>query len=81
MGARIFIHPRCHEGPAVGALSAYLETQGFETERYGVGPCDSRGRRELVERCGPGKMGGVMLKRMDGTEYNHHAGWPAPLGD
>lgn len=78
MSARVFIHPRCHEGPAVGALDAHLMSLGIDTTNLGVGPVDKRGRKELVRTIGPGLTGGLILERMDGSRYTHHAGWPAP---
>lgn len=81
MSARVFVHPKYLEGPAVGALEAGLTAAGLDCANLSVGPSDTRGRCELVRTIGPGKMGGLILQRMDGTEYNHHKGWPAPLGD
>lgn len=78
MSARIFVHPRCQEGPAVGALSVHLESLGYDVTHIGVGPPDKRGRCELVRTIAPGLYGGLILERMDGTRYTHHAGWPAP---
>jgi hypothetical protein len=78
MSARVFIHPKYHEGPAVGALEAGLIAAGLDTTGLGVGPVDKRGRCELVRTIGPGMAGGLILERMDGSRYTHHAGWPAP---
>jgi len=80
MSARVFIHPRYHDGPAVGALEAGLVAAGLDCTNLGVSPPDSRGRKELVRTLGPGKTGGLVLERMDGTQYTHIAGWPAPQG-
>jgi hypothetical protein len=84
MSARVFIHPRYHEGPALGALEAGLQAAGLDYAKLGVGPADTRGRYELVRTLGPGKTGGLglglVLERMDGTQYTHIAGWPAPQG-
>lgn len=79
MSARIFVHPRCHEGPAVGALDTTLVAAGINTDGLGVGPADHRGRRELVRTIGPNPQGGVVLERMDGSRYTHRTGWPAPV--
>jgi hypothetical protein len=80
MSARVFIHPRYHEGPALGALEAGLQAAGLDCAKLGVGPADTRGRYELVRTLGPGKTGGLVLEHMDGTQYTHIAGWPAPQG-
>jgi len=80
VSARVFVHPRCHEGPAVGALSAHLQGLGWDVANLGVGPKDVRGRCELVRTLGPGKSGGLVLQRMDGTQCTHFRDWPAPLG-
>lgn len=77
---RVFVHPRCHEGPAAGALSAHLAGLGWDVGNLGIGPPDKRGRKELIRTLGPGMTGGLLLERMDGSQYTHHAGWPAPEG-
>ena len=80
MSARVFIHPRYHEGPAVGAIEVGLAAAGLDCTHLGIGPKDVRGRCELVRTLGPGKTGGLVLERMDGTQYTHFPGWPAPEG-
>jgi len=80
MSARVFVHPKYREGPAVGALEVGLEKAGLDCASLGVSPADIRGRYELVRTLGPGKTGGLVLERMDGTQYTHFPGWPAPEG-
>jgi len=80
MSARVFVHPKYREGPAVGALEVGLEKAGLDCSNMGVSPSDARGRFELVRTIGHSQEGGVILERMDGTQYTHFKGWPAPLG-
>ena len=77
MTARVFIHPRCVEGPASAALAAYLQGQGYDIARTVVGPPNGRGRCELVRILEEGPEG-MRLQRFDQTEYFHRAGHPAP---
>lgn len=78
MSARVFVHPKYHEGPAVAALQVGLEKAGLDCTNLGVGPPDKRGRKELVRTIEYTRLGGRILERMDGTRYTHYAGWPAP---
>ncbi|MCR4302130.1 MAG: hypothetical protein NUV51_11005 [Sulfuricaulis sp.] len=75
--ARILIHPRCVEGPASGALAAYLQGQGYDTVKVVIGPPNARGRCELVRILEEGPEG-MRLERFDKTEYFHKVGNPAP---
>lgn len=77
MKARIFIHPRCIQGPAAGALAAHLQGQGYDVAAVVAGPMDKRGRCELVRILEEGAEG-MRLQRFDGTEYFHRAGGTAP---
>ena len=74
VGFRCFVHPRCHDGPALGALTATLEAAGLDCSNLGLSPVDRRGRRELVRTI----VKSVVLERMDGSRYAHKAGHPAP---
>ena len=78
MSARVFIHPKYHEGPAVGALTVGLEAAGLDCTNLGIGPPDSRRRKELVRTIETTPLGGRILERMDGSRFTHYAGWPAP---
>jgi hypothetical protein len=77
MTARVFIHPRCVQGPAAGALAAHLQSQGYDVEKVVCGPSDARGRYELVRLLEDGPLG-MRLERFDGTQYLHKKGQPAP---
>ena len=37
LSARVFIHPRCWQGPAQGAVTASLETAGYTDLRLRIG--------------------------------------------
>lgn len=77
MSARVFIHPRCWDGPASAALAATLEERGLDMSVIKIGPENARGHRELVRCVGePGDA--LMLERMDGTRFLHKPGHPAP---
>jgi len=80
VSARIFVHPRCHDGPALGALTAVLEERGLPCAILGLSPLDRRGRRELVRTIDKPSGKTLLLERMDGSRYLHHEGWPAPFG-
>ncbi len=75
--ARIFVHPRCVQGPGAGALAAHLQTQGYDIAKVVCGPSDSRGRHELARVLEEGAEG-MRLERFDGTSYFHKTGQPAP---
>lgn len=77
MSARVFIHPRCWDGPAHGALVASLEARGFTDDRLRIGPLGTHHRRELVleiEQVGAY----TMYERLDGSRFRHRMGQPAP---
>lgn len=76
--ARVFIHPRCWSGPALGALSSCLEERGFDTgANFRIGPLTTHNRRELVREIN--QVGAVtMYERMDGSRYEHRMGCLAP---
>lgn len=66
--ARIFVHPRCFSGPASGALQAYLQEQGWDTENILIGPPSPRKHCELVRQIS--EVEGVTIyERMDGTRF------------
>lgn len=72
MTARVFVHPRCHEGPASGSLAACLETRGFSTDgevvgNLLIGPPDGKGHCELVKVI-ESMDDAIKFARMDGTE-------------
>lgn len=78
--ARIWIHPRCVAGPALGALAAYLQICGYDMDKIMIGPEDRRGFCELVRFIAPFDNGDIMYERMDGTRFRHKEGTPAPAG-
>ena len=77
MSARIFVHPRCWDGPASGALAAALEAHGVDLDKVRVGPLGLRRQRELVREIG---VNGAVTtyERMDGTRYDYRMGQVAP---
>ena len=80
MTARVFVHPRCLDGPASGALGAYLQDRGFDMERTVTGPPNARGHCELVHLVEKGPLA-MTLRRFDGTEFIHKTGQVAPPPD
>ena len=75
--ARVYIHPRCWDGPAFGAFAASLEAHGFDLAKVKIGPLGTRKRRELVrELSSAGAY--TRYERMDGTQFQHRMGEPAP---
>lgn len=77
MIARVFIHPRCWDGPAHGALVAGLEARGFTDDRLRIGPLGTHNRRELVLEIE--QVGAYMMyERLDGTRFRYRAGEPTP---
>lgn len=79
MSARVFVHPRCHSGPALGALSAMLEAHGYDMQQIFIGPKDARGRRELVRMIDVQPDFGVVFERMDGSRVVRYPEQPAPF--
>lgn len=77
MSARIFVHPRCMNGPAFGSLVAALDAVGMDTSNVNIGPENKRGHRELVRLVAAHDNGG-MYERMDGTRFLHRTGSLAP---
>ena len=77
MSARVFIHPRCWDGPAFGALAATLEERGFDLSVIKIGPRGTHNRRELVREL---SFAGAYTRyeRMDGTQFQHRMGEVAP---
>ena len=73
MSARIFVHPRCAEGPAAGALSAYLQGMGYDFKNIAVFWEAKRRRYELVRRMGESGITEI-FKRMDGSQFVHRMG-------
>ena len=70
-GARVFIHPRCLQGPASGALTACLQEHGYDLDKISVGPADKKGRCELVRLHGTDPDGLLHLERMDGDRFDY----------
>ena len=86
--ARVMVHPRCIDGPAMAALSAYLESDrkwdfanGGEASgpagQLTIGPLGTHHRRELV-RAVEQEDEWTTYARMDGTQFKHRKGTPAP---
>lgn len=76
ISARIFAHPRCTAGPALGAMAAGLEAHGFDFTSIklfaGFGQ-----RAELVREIGT--AGTVTeYERMNGERFKHRMGQSAP---
>ena len=70
MNARIFIHPRCLQGPAFGALQASLEERGYDFTKTLVGPPSAKGHCELVRFVD--QVGDLMtMERLDGERFLH----------
>ena len=68
MSARVFIHPRCLQGPAHGALLATLEAIGLNGQRLSI---YAPGRRAELVRVVGEQPGGVMFERFDGHRFHH----------
>lgn len=68
--ARLFVHPRCVDGPASGAFEAMLEERGYDVLklRLHCGPT-SRGYHELV-RVVEETPERFKFERMDGTQFD-----------
>lgn len=75
--ARVYIHPRCWAGPAAETFAATLEAHGYNLQATKVGPLDKRNRREVVREL---SMAGAYTRyaRMDGSQFQHRMGEPAP---
>ena len=73
MSARIFLHPRCAEGPAVGACAAHLQAQGHDLAKTVVFWDAQRRRHELVRRVAEDGVNQT-FERMDGTRFEHRLG-------
>lgn len=71
MSARVFIHPRCLQGPASGALTSCLQEKGYDLNAISVGPVNKKGRAELVRLRGTDPDGLLHLERMDGEQFDH----------
>lgn len=78
INARIFVHPRCWDGPASGALIATLEAAGWDLTNINIGPLATHRRRELVRQVSQPVGAYTMYERMDGTRFRHRMGQPAP---
>jgi hypothetical protein len=77
MSARVFVHPRCWEGPASGALAAMMQERGYDLENLAVGPRTRAGNHEMVRRVS--ECDDVfVLERMDGVRFVHDAKSNAP---
>jgi len=81
MTARIFIHPRCVQGPASGALSAHLQANGYDLNQLSVGPMSKRGYCELVRLHGTDSDGLMHLERMDGGKFDYRPNTFPPGGN
>lgn len=75
--ARVFVHPRCWQGPAQGVLVATLEAVGMNTEQISIGPLYRANRRELVYHRGAVDAV-TTYERMDGEQFKHRMGHTAP---
>ncbi|MBT9176537.1 MAG: hypothetical protein DDT20_00856 [Firmicutes bacterium] len=76
--ARVFVHPRCWDGPALGLLSAYLEAdRKWDTTSLKIGPLMTHRRRELVHETGI-EGTSTTYQRLDGTTFTHRVGLPVP---
>ena len=80
MSARIFVHPRCVDGPANGALFATLDERGINMDNIRIGPLLAGHHRELVRYISD-DAGVTTYERMDGTRFNYreHISSP-PMG-
>ena len=81
LNARIFVHPRCWNGPAHGALVAGLEGRGFDCTDLHIGPLGKHHQRELVREVARTQARDEVVttyERMDGTRFDHRIGDPAP---
>jgi hypothetical protein len=70
MTARVFIHPRCFDGPAQCALESSLIERGFDVNGMCFGPPSTRNHRELVTMVDRDETA-MLLERMDGTRFVH----------
>ena len=70
-GARVFVHPRCLQGPASGAFTACLQEKGYNLDAISVGPADKKGHCELVRLRGTDPDGLLHLERMDGEQFEY----------
>lgn len=75
--ARIFVHPRCYQGPALGSLITCLEAHNWNCEKLSIGPLTPRNHRELVREISQDGANTV-YERMDGSQFAHRMGQPAP---
>jgi hypothetical protein len=77
MSARVFVHPRCLMGPALGALQAGLETRGFDMHTLVIGPqLPGHTACELV-RYKHEIDGMTTFERLDGTTFEYREKKPA----
>ena len=70
MTARVFIHPRCFDGPAQCALESALIERGFDLTSMCVGPPTKGCHRELVTLIERNETT-MTLERMDGSRFVH----------
>ena len=70
ISARIFVHPRCVQGPAAGALAAHLQGLGYDVNKVVAGPLNAKGHCELVRIINEGPLA-LALQRFDGTQFIH----------
>lgn len=75
--ARVFVHPRCWDGPAFGTLKVTLEERGFDVHKIRIGPSNQRNYRELVRLIGENDATATYA-RMDGSQFTHRLGGVAP---
>lgn len=75
--ARVFIFPRCWDGPAQGALVASLNERRIDTTALCIGPLGLHHRRELV-RLVEDRGASMVYERMDGSTFLHRMGQPVP---
>jgi len=70
VSARVFVHPRCFEGPANGALVSTLQERGRDMSQIFIGPPSPKGHCELVKVVGSRDKWSIM-ERMDGVQFLH----------
>ena len=78
--ARVFIHPRCLQGPSSGALISCLQERGYDVNTMSIGPMDQRGYCELVRLRGTDPDGLMHLERMNGDGFDYMPVTPPTKG-
>lgn len=74
MKARVFLHPRCLSGPALGALQAHLHERGWDLDALRIGPPSGRkGYCELTRLVSEAADGTLTLERLDGHRFDYRS--------